>query len=87
MKVTTNLPIQDSYRERGSRTNVISHPNIDIVLAGFHRGISGASSALTRSHIGHPIYDGVTTGMASLDIKVAGNSAATPFGVELVLID
>ena len=86
MEVTTNLPIQNSYRERARRTNVIFHPNIDLVSWGFHRGLLGASSALTRSHKGHPIAAGVTPSMASLDVEVTGNGAATPFGAELVLV-
>ena len=85
MDVSTNLSIQDSYRERAQRTNVIHHPNMELINCGIHREVLGASSALTKSHIGHQIADGVTAGMASLDVKVTGNGAATPFSAELVL--
>ena len=53
MESTTNLPIQDSYRESARRTILIYHPNIELINCGFQRGVLGASSALTRSHIGY----------------------------------
>jgi hypothetical protein len=68
MEVTTNLSIQDSHRERARQTNLIYHPNIELINCGFHRGILGASSALTRSHIGYQIPDGVTATMTRLDV-------------------
>jgi len=70
MKVTTNLPIQDSYRERGRRGTLIYYPNIKLLACGFHRGVLGAYSALTRSHIGYQIADGVTASMATLDVTI-----------------
>jgi len=63
-----NLPIQDSYRERARRSNLIYHPKIELINYGFHRGVLVASSALARSHIGYQIADGVTAAMATLDI-------------------
>ena len=68
MKVVTNLPIQDSYREGAQRTNMIYKTNIELIACGFNRGVLGASSAITRSHIGHQIVDGVTAAMATLDV-------------------
>ncbi len=68
MEVSTNMPIQDSYRERACRTNLIYHPNFELINCGFHRGILGASSALKRSHIGYQISDRVTAAMATLDV-------------------
>jgi len=68
MEFTANLPIQDSYRKRACQTNLIYHPNIELINCGFHRGVLGASSALTRSHIGYQIADGVTAAMATLDV-------------------
>ena len=85
MEVTTNLPIQDSYRERAQRTNVIMHPNMELINCGFHREVLGASSALPKSHIGHPIADGVTACMATLDLSVTEKGDAMPFSAELVL--
>jgi len=52
MEVMTNLPIPDSYRERARRSNLSYHPNIELINCEFLRGVLGASSALTRSHIG-----------------------------------
>jgi hypothetical protein len=68
MEVTTNLSIQDSYWERAPWINLIYHPNIELINCGFHRGVLGASSALTRYHIGYQIPDGVTATMARLDV-------------------
>ncbi len=53
MEATTNLPIQDAYRECARRTNLIYHHNIELINCGFHRGVLGASAALTRSHISY----------------------------------
>jgi hypothetical protein len=75
-EATTHLLIQDSYRESALRTILIYHPNIELINCGFHRGVLGASSALTRSHIGYPIPDGVTATMARLDV------AKDPGGLE-----
>ena len=61
-----NLPIQDSYRERARRSNLIYHPKIELINYGFHRGVLGASIALTLSHIGYQFEDGVTA--VSLDV-------------------
>ena len=66
--VTTNLLIQDSYREGARRTNMIYHANLELINCGFHRGVLGASSAITSSHIGYPIANGVTGAMATLDV-------------------
>ena len=68
MEVGTNLPIQDSYRERARRTNLIYHTNIELINCGLHRDILGASSAITRSYIGYQIADGVNAAMATLDV-------------------
>jgi len=68
MEATTNLPIQNSYRESSHRTNLIYHPNIELINCRFYRGVMGALSALTRSHIGYQIPDGVTATMARLDV-------------------
>ncbi len=69
MQVTTNLPIQDSYRDGSRQTNLIYHANIELIACGFHRGVLGASSAITSSHIGHQIPNGVTAAMARLDVS------------------
>jgi hypothetical protein len=55
MEATTHLPIQDSNRESARRTSLIYHPSIELINCGFHRGVLGASSTLTRSHIGYQI--------------------------------
>jgi len=68
MEVVTNLPIQDSYRERTRRRNLIYQPNIELVSCGFHRGVLVAFFAVTRSHIGCQIADRVTATMATLDV-------------------
>ena len=68
MEIVIYLPIQDSYWERACRTNLIYHPNIGLVNCGFHHGVLGASSDITRSHIGYQIADGVTAAMATLDV-------------------
>jgi hypothetical protein len=73
MKVITNLPIQDSYREHARRSNLMYHPNIELINCGFHRGVLGALSAITRFRIGYQILDGVTATIARLDV-------ATDFG-------
>ena len=86
MEVSTNLPIQDSYRERARRINLIYHPNIELINCGFHRGVLGASSALTRSHIGYPIADGVTAAMATLDVTTDDPGGLREWGAELLFV-
>jgi hypothetical protein len=81
MEVSTNLPIQDSYRERARRVNLIYHPNIELINCGFHRGVLGASSALTRSHIGYQIPGGATGAMSSLQVDA---SSPADWGAELL---
>ena len=83
MEVVTNLPIQDSYRERARRTNLIYHPNIELINCGLHRGVLEASSALTRSHIGYQIADGVTADMANLDVAT-DSGGLKEWGAELL---
>ncbi len=86
MEVSTNLPIQDSYRERARRTNLIYHPNFELINCGFHRGVLGFTSALTRSHIGYQIADGVTAAMATLDVTTDDPGGLREWGAELLFV-
>ena len=85
MEVWTNLSIQDSYRERARRNNLIYHPNIELINCGLHRGVLEASSALTRSYISYQIADGVTAAMATLDITT-DPVGLREWGAELLFI-
>ena len=68
---------------RARRTNLIYHSNIELINCGFHRGVIGASSALTRFHIGYQINDGVTATMARLYVAMdPGGSRA--WGPEMI---
>ena len=82
MEVVSNLPIQNFYRERARRTNLIYHPNIEFINRGFHRGVLGASSSLTCSQIGYQIPGGVAGAMSSLQVDASPGTLA--WGVELI---
>ena len=85
MEVTSNLRIQDSYQERARRTNMIYHPNIELINCEFHRGVLEASSALTRSHACYQIADGVTAAMVNLDVTT-DSGGLREWGAELLFV-
>ena len=82
MEFTTNLPIQDSYQECARRNNLIYHPNIEFIASRFHRGVLGALSDLTRSHIGYQIPDVVTAVISRLHVEES--SGTLDWGAELL---